>query len=318
MSLKKVKTLFRAYQLGNHGASFSYFYNSYFTLCEARYNDVNGPRIKEEMLTCGVEHIDCLHITSWDSDHCNVEELKEILKQHKPKKIEIPGYTPHSETAKEAEQVILHYQSQNSVIRSVSVQRIDPPYIKGLDDAKDYGYTLIRCWPKQIHDCNHNNNSSVTLYRTGAFNVLSSGDVEDHMIGRKFLSRALKNELDILVLPHHGAETGFANQSFLKDTKPLLAVCNSNYDNQFDHPAYSVRELLHKLGIPLFTTKTGDVLIRSSGMHDGHFTVTNLTSDSKKISSQKTFISKKRAFLSMNTDTIRDAIKGRGYRFPKH
>ena len=72
-------TRFRAYQLGECGASFSFSVNEHFTLIEARYNDYNKPHILQEMKNCGISRIDVLHITSWDGDHCQACELKNIL-----------------------------------------------------------------------------------------------------------------------------------------------------------------------------------------------------------------------------------------------
>jgi len=46
---------------------------------------------------CNKERIDILHITSWDTDHCNFSELKEILQTLKPWKIEYPAITSHSD-----------------------------------------------------------------------------------------------------------------------------------------------------------------------------------------------------------------------------
>lgn len=42
-------TRFRAYQLGEKGASFSLSVDQYFVLVEARYNEVNKQHIKYEM-----------------------------------------------------------------------------------------------------------------------------------------------------------------------------------------------------------------------------------------------------------------------------
>ncbi len=59
-----------------------------------------------EMRSCNKERIDILHITSWDTDHCNFSELKEILQTLKPWKIEYPGYNPHTATGQECLKVM--------------------------------------------------------------------------------------------------------------------------------------------------------------------------------------------------------------------
>lgn len=89
-------TRFRAYQLGEKGASFSLSVDQYFVLIEARYNEINKPHIKFEMEQSGVSRINVLHITSWDDDHCKSTELEDIIKDLKPYVIECPGYAPHT------------------------------------------------------------------------------------------------------------------------------------------------------------------------------------------------------------------------------
>src|SRR4051794_37573483 len=93
-------TRFRAYQLGNAGSSFSYFDGTTFTLIEARLTELNRSRIDKEMEFCQVSRVGCLHITSWDTDHCKERDLQEILDRYLPAKIEYPGYPPESDAAK--------------------------------------------------------------------------------------------------------------------------------------------------------------------------------------------------------------------------
>ena len=75
-------TRFRAYQLGEKGASFSLAVDNDFTLIEARLNDCNRSNVINEMRIVGAQRISLLHITSWDVDHCNPDELCNILVEH--------------------------------------------------------------------------------------------------------------------------------------------------------------------------------------------------------------------------------------------
>jgi competence protein ComEC len=320
MSAKQVKTRFRAYKLGNPGSSFSYCYENYFTLIEARLNECSMPSLVSELAECGKEKIDCLHITSWDNDHCNPEELKVILSKFSPKTIEKPGYDPHTDDGKDSEKLIDSYKEQRKQNNeSIVVRRTDPAYIKSLDPAEGYGYKEVCYWPKEIkeEDGKANDNSSVKLFRSGSFNVLSTGDVEDHMIGLRFLGDILKNELDVLILPHHGSKNGCVQQRFLKETAPAVTICSSDFDNQHEHPSEEIKELLFKHEIPCFTTKTGDVIVRSTGDHSGSYEVVNLIKDSSEVSSVKQYVAKKRKLLSVNKDTLRARIQGKPFRGPK-
>lgn len=74
----------------------------------------------------------------------------------------------------------------------------------------------------------------------------------------------------------------------------------------YDHPRQEIRELLHEQGIHLKTTKTGDVIIRSTGDHTGGYEVINLIGRSTKESSRvEGLFSKKSGILDANGDTLR-------------
>ena len=62
--------------------------------------------------------------------------------------------------------------------------------------------------------------------------------------------RILARETDVMILAHHGADNGFTTKSFLRHLEPRLAICSSDYANQYDHPKQEIRDLLYeeKLG----------------------------------------------------------------------
>ncbi|WP_394125615.1 ComEC/Rec2 family competence protein [Vibrio hepatarius] len=309
MSALSKFTRFRAYRLSSKGSSFSYFDSESFTLIEARYNEANKPSIEEELKLCGVDRITCLHITSWDVDHCSPSELSKIMEDLKPSLIQYPGYTPHTDSGKESLRIIKSFERRfknknpNST-RKVAVQ-ITPKYITSLKPAKSFKYKDVILHPKKIDLNSPNDNSTVKLFRSGSFNVASLGDVESSSISSYLLNcSSMKKEVDILILAHHGADNGFTTNKFLRVVKPKFAICSSNYDNQYEHPKKEIRELLHEFEIPIFTTKTGDVIISSTGRHVGDYEIKNLISKNEKVSSVKNGISKKKKFLSQNNDTI--------------
>lgn len=258
--MKKIQTRFRAYQLGTAGSSFSYFADNHFTLIEARLTDINKITLASELKLCGKSKIDTLHITSWDQDHCSVPQLKAVLELYSPTKIEYPGYIPHTDSGKESLQIIKQYQQANKPPKSIKIQSITPPYIESLDTATEYGYNDVLHHPKFISD-NSNDNSTIKHFRKGSFNLLSLGDVESSTIASSIANKkTIQKETDVMILAHHGADNGFTTANFLKKVKPLVAIATSNYDNQFAHPKQSIRDLLYKHEIDLFTTKTGDVI----------------------------------------------------------
>lgn len=309
--VKKIYTRFRAYQLGNAGSSFSYYANDHFTLIEARLTEVNKKTLSDELKIVNKKTIDTLHITSWDQDHCSFSQLEEILEKYKPKKIEYPGYKPHTETGIKSLAVIKEYKK--SIRTEIKIQSITPKYIDSLDRASNYGYTDIIYGPKKLVQ-NANDNSTIKHFRRGSFNVLSLGDVENHMISAALSHKStIQKEVDVMILAHHGADNGFTTSNFLKKSKPQVAIATSNYDNQFSHPKNEIRDLLYKNEITLFTTKTGDIIIESVGDNNGKYEVTNLISGSQEVSSTKCFTSKKKKQLNVNSDTLRARKNKRSY-----
>lgn len=313
--MKKILTRFRAYQLGNAGSSFSYFADNHFTLIEARLTDINKVTLATELQLCGKTKIDCLHITSWDQDHCSVQQLQTILETYSPTKIEYPGYIPHTDSGKASLQVIEQYLKDNKAQKNIKIQPINPPYIDSLNIAEEFGYNDVLHHPKFISD-NSNDNSTIKHFRKGSFNLLSLGDVESSLISSKLSSqKTIQKETDVMILAHHGADNGFTTSNFLQKTKPLVAIATSNYDNQFAHPKENIRNLLYKLGIDLFTTKTGDIIIESTNEHNGRFKVTNLIAGSTQVSSKNYYKSRKNERLNVNGDTLRARANKRS--FPK-
>lgn len=279
------KTRFRAYQLGEKGSSFSYSVDDHFTLIEGRYNEVNKANVLFEMKCAGVTRVSCLHITSWDEDHCKESELRDILNELMPLRIEYPGYEPDTDCGKACKKLIQNYIVKNTP----SVQAVTPDYINGLDAGKTKQYTDILYNPTENHT-SHNDNSIVKLFRQGRFTLLSLGDCESKEIAQAIERGSIAStEVDVMILAHHGADNGFTTEEFVNKINPMVAICSSNYDNQFEHPRQEVRNILynHEPSIPLYTTKTGDVVITCNEDNDVH--VYNLISNGTRISSQMTF-----------------------------
>ncbi|WP_231973168.1 ComEC/Rec2 family competence protein [Variovorax sp. HW608] len=309
-ALKSVRTRFRAYQLGQAGASYSYFANQHFTLVEGMATDINITQVRREMEICGKESVDTLHITSWDNDHCSSSGLKWILEALRPSRIEYPGYPPHTDSARSCLQAIRSYQAirRNTGVKVIA-QCMDPPYLQSLESGKKLGYRNIVYHPKELRESS-NDNSTVKLFREGSFNVASLGDVEDPAIAAMLRRCTIFNrETDVLILAHHGADNGFTTRRFLKEVEPRVAICTSNYDNHFDHPRQEIKDMLFERGIRIFTTKHGDVIIESVPPHTGKYRVVNLKSNSTQISSAYEYEAKKRKLLSMNGDTLRNIYK---------
>ena len=271
-------TRFRAYQLGTPGSSFSYSVDDHFTLIEARLTAMSMRGVSAELRLLNKQSINCLHITSWDQDHCDYEELSLILKYLKPQSVEYPGYMPHTDNAKRCKRLIESYQGDT--------ESITPEYIDSLSPGEERKYNNILYNPRYISD-NSNDNSVVQLFRQGRFSLRSLGDCEDPAIARRLINSKLAKEADVMILAHHGADNGFTTKELIDAIRPKIAICSSNYDNQFEHPSQPIRDLLYYSGVTLFTTKTGDVIIECK--EDNNVRAYNMISDNTQISSVKNF-----------------------------
>lgn len=303
--MKPVVTRFRAYQLGSPGSSFSYFAGGNFRMIEGRLTDHSKASVELEMVECGTDRAASLDITSWDEDHCSAAELPDLLTMIRPQRIETPGYAPHTDNGREARQIIAAYKARQN--QTIVVQDITPEYIATLKTGSAIAFERITYHPKYLDETCSNNNSTVTLYREGSFNVLSLGDVENPQLSARFRRDMwITSETDVMILAHHGADNGFTNEKFLKRVAPHLAICTSDYDNRHEHPRDEIRQMLYDQNIRLMTTKTGDVLVRSIGTHTGAYEATNFKARSTEVSSRVQYISKKSRLLNLNEDTLRE------------
>lgn len=279
-------TRFRAYQLGTKGSSFTYSVGNHITLIEARFNDTNKANVIAEVKRIGESRIDCLHITSWDEDHCNNSELQEILRVLKPYRIEYPWYTPDTENGLNSKRLIEKYVKDNSLTGLA----VSPNYINSLEEGKELKYNDILYNPTYEAD-KHNDNSLVKFFRHGKFTVLSLGDCEDAAIARSIMGCSMASkEVDVMILAHHGADNGFTTKAFIEKINPKVAICSSNYDNQFEHPKPEIRQMLYEAGIPLYTTKTGDVIIDCPTGSTAR--VFNFIGNNEVLNSSRTFTTK--------------------------
>ena len=279
-------TRFRAYQLKEKGASFSYTVDGNFTLIEGRYNQTNAPRIRREMNIAKCSRITKLHITSWDEDHCKPAELQNLLRDLKPSIVEMPGYAPDTECGRKSKSIINSYL-KNSYAASVD---FSPTYINGLENAERGKYTDVVFNPLSL-STKHNDNSTVKLFRKGRFAVLSLGDCESVDIAQRLeQSDLVCGETDVMLVAHHGADNGFTTGNLMDSIKPRIGVVCNDWANEYGHPAESVRQLFRYRNIPFFTTKQGDVLVVCD--EDNVARAYNLTKDNRTIQNTVQFVPK--------------------------
>lgn len=313
--LKGIRTRFRAYTMSSAGSCFSYATEKEFVLIEARAPEDIRARIEEEMKLFQHETISLLHITSWDQDHCTASELEWILNNLKPRKLEYPGYDADNENSRKCLALIENYKRQTHVQSSLII-KVNPEYVKSLKSSSGYSYTNVIFHPKEYTE-KANDNSIVKFFRAGMFNVLSLGDVESAEIAALLKRSSLIKEVDVIILPHHGGHSNVLTKDLLEKIEPSVAICSSNHSNQYDHPKQDVRNLLSSLEIELYTTKSQDVIVESTGgNHIGRYDVYDLkVNKNNEIESPLRNIKPKK-FVELNkpTDNRKSSYKSATYR----
>lgn len=280
-------TRFRAYQLKDHGSSMSLSINNHFTLIEARYNDCNKDHIKWELNNLYKTSIDVLHITSWDKDHCNLSELEDILNELKPEEVEFPGYIPHTAEGKKCCNNIRTYcKAYNKKLIPIKPELVS----SSLNNSQQLKGKDVFLNPIEIVD-NSNDNSVVKFFRRGSFQILSLGDCESEEISKRLqCNEILKQEVDILILAHHGSVHSVITPEFLKAIKPTVGICTVDYANKFGHPDKEITTWLRENNVDYISTKTGDVIIQTIDTHN--YRVSNYVQNNEKKESVKNFTSK--------------------------
>ena len=264
-------TRFRAYQLPNKGSSFSLRVDNHFTLMEARYNELNREHIEWELSLLKRSDIDVLHITSWDIDHCNYRELCSLLRNLIPTIIEYPSEQPTTDNGKKSLAEIKNYAQIYSFCKLIPVT---PEVVRYGLRLRNKGQDVF--YNPRVNGLISNDNSVAKLFRVG-----SQALMQDEI---------LRNEVDIMILAHHGADNGFTSIEFLRAINPLVCICAANYSNEYEHPKPVIRARCSSLGIPLFTTKRGDIIAQT--VDSQHFKVSNYVSNNEKRETLLTFANK--------------------------
>jgi competence protein ComEC len=284
-------TKFRAFQLGSPGSLFTFYKPGQYTLIEARLPMRGLEVLLEDLAWHNISRISTLHITSWDTDHCNYDDLTKILNFLRPELIEIPGYPPESKEGELCYNVITEYDHIHQ--RNVhNVRTVNSNYINSLTPGLQWETNDVAY--HSMYDCDNKNDMSlIRLFRSAGFCVLSTGDCESPETADRLINCGIiQKEVDLLILSHHGANNGFTTGRLLDIIQPKIAICSSNYDNMFDHPRQEIRNLLSSKNIPLMTTKRGDAIIYQMNDIAGAI-ASNMSGNNEIVESRISIIPKK-------------------------
>ncbi|MNS75983.1 hypothetical protein D3C72_1095150 [compost metagenome] len=226
-----------------------------------------------------------------------MNSLTQIMNQFRPNRIEIPGYDPKTDTGIACKRLIMKYDDiHQKFVNNVTIYNEQTINTLSPATAWGVGNILYRSLFK-VDNCN--DMSQIRLFRSLGFNVLSLGDCESQEITKKMMFKGsfLENEVDIIILPHHGSENSMLTPEFLDFCKPILSICSSNYDNEYSHPRPSVIQMLNNKSIKSITTKTSDIIVIKKNNEDTQ--VYNYVSNNKKLEGIYTFKTKRQLLQVM-------------------
>ena len=204
--------------------------------------------------------IDLMILSHPHADHLN--GLNRVLKSYtvrhfvtEPLGNKTMGYKNLIETVK-AERVDTHDVLAGEVIRMG-----DGVVLHILGPTKAY---LERTSPKGIIGESAEFGSIIQVISYGNFDVLLDGDSQVEGMKQATQGLALRKQIELLQVPHHGSRFGL-DEKILSQLSPKLSVISVGKNN-YGHPSSKTLQLLQQAKVPFMRTdQDGDVEIVSDG-----------------------------------------------------
>ena len=227
--------------------------------------DVGEQTLFPYLLDRGINEIDYVIVSHFDSDHC--QGLNFVMENMKVKNAIISSLGQES-------------NEYDTFINLAQKQETNLIYVKKGDIIKIGKATIKILFPDNdpIPDNEKNNNAIVFKFLWKNVSILFTGDIEEKA-ENKILSLYSNNleelKSTILKVAHHGSKTS-TTKAFLEAVKPQIALVGVGEDNNFGHPNSGVIERLESIGCKIYRTdKCGEI----------NFKFKNKISVSTKISS---------------------------------
>ena len=227
--------------------------------------DVGEQTLFPYLLDRGINEIDYVIVSHFDSDHC--QGLNFVMENMKVKNAIISSLGQES-------------NEYDTFINLAQKQETNLIYVKKGDIIKIGKATIKILFPdnEPITDNEKNNNALVFKFMWKNISILFTGDIEEKA-ENKILNLYEENleelQSTILKVAHHGSKTS-TTKEFLEAVKPQIALVGVGEDNNFGHPNSGVIERLESIGCKIYRTdKCGEI----------NFKFKNKISVSTKISS---------------------------------
>ena len=214
--------------------------------------DVGEQTLFPYLLDRGINTIDYVIVSHFDSDHC--QGLNFIMENMKVKNAIISDLGQES-------------NEYNTFLSLAKKQNTNLVYVKMGDIIKIGDCTIKILFPdnEPITDNEKNNNAIVFKFLWKNISILFTGDIEEKA-ENKILSLYSDNlgelKSTILKVAHHGSKTS-TTKAFLEAVKPQIALIGVGEDNNFGHPNSGVIERLESIGCEIYRTdKYGEISIK--------------------------------------------------------
>ena len=184
------------------------------------------------LLDRGINKIDYIIISHFDSDHCN--GLIEVMEKIKVGKVIVSKQPGESEEYRNILEIIKRKNIEAYVVKAQDRITIEKDlYINILNPAGKL----------EFNDLNNNAIVAKLIYKN--FSMLFTGDIEK---AEENIAQKYKNNLKstILKVAHHGSKTS-TNEEFLKYVEPQIALIGVGENNKFGHPNQQIIEKLKNI-----------------------------------------------------------------------
>ena len=205
--------------------------------------DVGEQTLFPYLLDRGINEIDYVIVSHFDSDHC--QGLNFVMKNMKVKSAIISSLGQES-------------NEYDTFINLAQKQETNLIFVKKGDIIKIGDCTIKILYPdnEPITDNEKNNNALVFKFMWKNISILFTGDIEEKA-ENKILNLYEENleelQSTILKVAHHGSKTS-TTKEFLEAVKPQIALVGVGEDNNFGHPNSGVIERLESIGCKIYRT----------------------------------------------------------------
>ena len=214
--------------------------------------DVGEQTLFPYLLDRGINTIDYVIVSHFDSDHC--QGLNFIMENMKVKNAIISDLGQES-------------NEYNTFLSLAKKQNTNLVYVKMGDIIKIGKATIKILFPdnEPITDNEKNNNAMVFKFLWKNISILFTGDIEEkaeNKILNLYSDNLEELKSTILKVAHHGSKTS-TTKEFLEAVKPQIALIGVGENNNFGHPNSGVIERLESIGCEIYRTdKYGEISIK--------------------------------------------------------